>query len=242
MSGVDADAEAAARPPADSPYRIALYYVPESDEPLARAAADWLAGRVIDEPWPGWLDAPRRYGFHATLKAPFRVADGHSAEALAGWALGRAAGRASVPLPPLAPVWFDGFLALRPTEGDPGADSPLRCLADEWVAALDAWRAPLGASERARRRPERLTDVERRHLDRWGYPFVFETWRFHMTLSGPVPADMSQVARASVLDAAARHFGPALRGPLHIGALNLCAEPEPGAPFVRWRRLPLAGG
>ena len=31
------------------------------------------------------------------------------------------------------------------------------------------------------------------HLDRWGYPYVFEDFRFHMTLTGSLPSEQRTV-------------------------------------------------
>ena len=61
---------------------------------------------------------------------------------------------------------------------------------------LDPFRAPLTPSERARRRPEDLDPRRRALLDRWGYPHVFEAFRFHMTLTGRLADDAREAWRA----------------------------------------------
>src|SRR5690606_24575986 len=72
--------------------RYAIYFTPERDHPLTRKAAQWLGRDAFGgETLPPSSAAPlsaaevafqtaaaRRYGFHATLKAPFRLAEGTS--------------------------------------------------------------------------------------------------------------------------------------------------------------------
>jgi putative phosphonate metabolism protein len=132
---------------------------------------------------PDWRDLsqdPRKYGFHATLKAPMALADGKTeAELLAACESFAGTPR---PVPVIAPVVnsISGFLAVVPTE--PSAE--LERLAAECVSAFDSFRPPLTPEDRARRKPEKLTPRQCDYLDRWGYPYVMEEFRFHMTLTG----------------------------------------------------------
>jgi hypothetical protein len=86
------------------------------------------------------------------------------------------------PIPIITPVVnsISGFIAVIP--GQPSAE--LRRLAADCVTAFDPFRAPLSAEDRARRNPQRLTPRQVEYLDRWGYPYVMEEFRFHMTLTG----------------------------------------------------------
>jgi putative phosphonate metabolism protein len=132
---------------------------------------------------PDWRDLtedPRKYGFHATLKAPMALADGKTeAELLAAC---ESFAETPRPIPVITPVVnsISGFLAVVPTE--PSAE--LERLAAECVSAFDSFRAPLTPEDRARRNPEKLTPRQCEYLDRWGYPYVMEEFRFHMTLTG----------------------------------------------------------
>lgn len=217
--------------------RYALYFTPSDDDPLTRAAAAWLGrdaftGDAVARPAPDGLDPealarntaePRRYGFHATLVAPFRLrADADAAApALAADAVGAA--HAPFDIPRLALTRIGSFRALTPAS----PCAPLDALAAAAVDRFDAVRAPLGPAEIARRRPERLTPRQRAYLDRHGYPFVKDEFRFHMTLTGPVaPQEDARVTRA--LDV---HFLPLLDRSVRVDALALFVEPEPGAPF-----------
>ena len=171
-----------------TPHRLALYWAPEESDALHARASAWLGrdaatGAALSQPALGGLDIaeltadPRGYGLHATLKPPFRTAHGYAAAREATAAL--AARIAPFDLPPLAVFDLDGFLALRETAPCPA----LHAFADACVEGLDAQRAPLTEAEVARRRPERLSPMQREHLTRWGYPYVFEEWRFHVTLT-----------------------------------------------------------
>jgi putative phosphonate metabolism protein len=132
---------------------------------------------------PDWRDLtqdPRKYSFHATLKAPMALADGKTeAELLAACESFAGTPR---PVPVIAPVVnsISGFLAVVPTE--PSAE--LERLAADCVSAFDSFRAPLTPEDRARRNPAKLTPRQCDYLDRWGYPYVMEEFRFHMTLTG----------------------------------------------------------
>jgi putative phosphonate metabolism protein len=132
---------------------------------------------------PDWRDLtqdPRKYGFHATLKTPMALADGKTeAELLAACASFAETPR---PIPVIAPVVdsISGFIAVVPAE--PSAE--LQQFAADCVSAFDSFRASLAPEDRARRNPAKLSSRQREYLDRWGYPYVMEEFRFHMTLTG----------------------------------------------------------
>ena len=75
---------------------------------------------------------------------------------------------------------LDGFLALVPAE--PTAEIDL--LAADCVREFDRYRGDIGPDDRKRREAAALSDIEREYLERWGYPYVFDRFRFHMTLTG----------------------------------------------------------
>ena len=143
----------------------------------------FLSGVIEAEPdWRQLTEDPRKYGFHATLKAPITLAqDKMEAELLAACA---AFAEKPHRIPVIAPVVdaISGFIAVIPKQRSRELDQ----LAADCVVAFDAFRAPLTAEDRARRNPERLTERQRTYLDRWGYPYVMEEFRFHMTLTGRI--------------------------------------------------------
>jgi 2'-5' RNA ligase len=188
--------------------RYAIYFAPAADTALwsfgSRVlqydAASGLAipgfappGVTVDA-WSAMTERPRTYGFHATLKAPFTLQDRGEAElrdALDAFARTRAPVR-------LGPMRIDalpsgaggmGFVAMTPVAPPP----ELAALERDIVIGLDRFRAPLSSAERKARKPERLTERQRRYLDAYGYPYVLEDFRFHMTLSGEI-AEAATVA------------------------------------------------
>ena len=199
-------------------WRYAVYFAPPADHALWRAGCTWLgrdarAGQPAGSA-PEGRSEPWRYGFHATLKAPIQLREGHCETA---WldAVAAVAQRHQVfSLPPLQVALLSDFLALRPHD-EPAPGTPLRRLADDCVEALDVFRASLDDAQRARRRAALGPDPGGRRsaaLERWGYPHVFDDWRFHLTLSDPLPPGRG--ARAAMLSAATRHFSRALAEPL----------------------------
>ena len=176
--------------------RYAIYYVPTATDPLYRLGAevlgyDGFTGATLDFPadlrrladWFEITTDPRKYGFHATLKAPFALAPGHTdADLRKAFAAFTAPATARIPLIVNS---ISSFIAVIPAS--PSAE--LSALAQNCVEAFDRFRAPLTDHDRARRRPERLTDRQRAYLDRWGYPYVAEEFRFHMTLTGSLPRE-----------------------------------------------------
>jgi len=222
--------------------RLALYWAPEVGDPLHTAASRWL-GRDTEtgatypqSPLPG-VDIAEitaeagNYGFHATLKPPFHLATSYAAAREAAAQL--AARTAPFALPPLRVTDLRGFLALTESEPCPA----LQAFADDCVRALDAHRAPPTEAEIARRNPDRMNERQRGFLARWGYPYVFEEWFFHLTLSRRLTAE----EKAIVLPAAEAAVGEAAARPRIVRELCLFTQPQRGAPFLVAERLPLAG-
>ena len=217
--------------------RYAIYFTPPESDPLAHAAAQWLgrsafSGQPLERRDTGIMSAAelayltaaaRRYGFHATLKAPFHLAGDQSEaalrEALSAFCAGMNAFEVRLVLGRL-----DGFFAFVPETRNAALDA----LARDVVAAFEPFRAPLTDAEIARRGPEQLSPPQLLNLHRWGYPYVMDEFRFHMTLTGCVEEAGAPRARRAI----EAHFGPLLDEPVEIGGLALFVEPEPGAPFA----------
>ena len=125
---------------------------------------------------------------------------------------------------------LDRFLALVPSV----PCEPLHRIADRAVRELDGFRRPASAEELARRKSAGLSERQERNLADWGYPYVFEDFRFHMTLTERLPTTEADRFEA----AATEHFVPVLDAPILIDGLTLFAEPAPGAPFVAMRQFP----
>jgi len=214
--------------------RYAIYFTPSPLSPLARfgagvigydpaAAADvphlHLEGISARE-LAAATEAPRKYGFHATLMAPFHLGEHTESRLLEG--LDEFCSRLGpVRLGPLQVTMLGDFVALVPR----AAGAPLEALAGRCVEFFDAFRAPLGVEDLARRSNGRLSPRQRAYLDRWGYPYVFEDFRFHMTLTGPL------AARQHFLAALVKAFGPLADGVYDIDALSLMRQRNPDSRF-----------
>ena len=216
----------------DQMNRYAVYYVPPPG-PFAERAAAWLGrdlekGAFVPHPdLPGLprpiadlTEVPRKYGFHATLRAPFRPAEGVTAQQIA-----TTVAQLATALPPavcagLRPRDLHGFIALTP-EGD---TTGLEALCAEVVKATNPLRAPLTEAEIARRRPDALSLRQRDLLALWGYPFVMDEFQFHLTLTGPLDGPMMQ----GVLPVVQSHFAPVLPRPFVVRDLCVVGEDAAG--------------
>lgn len=226
-------------------HRYAIYLAPA--EPYRSFGSQWL-GRDADTDMPlalpgpmaprpsRWIEAPAHYGLHATLKPPFRLAEGTDAAMLDAaareFALSRPAFRAALALRALR-----GFVAWCLAEQDGEGVRQMHALADACVRDFDRFRAPATPAEVARRKPEGLTPPQRQMLQAWGYPYVFDTFTFHITLTGMLDAGEQQAALARLSSAA----GGLLASPLAVDAISVFAQPEPGAPFVAARHYGFDG-
>jgi len=225
--------------------RYAIYFVPAAQSALYQIGAALLGYDVYDGallPFPddlaaspdAWSDltrAPRLYGFHATLKAPFRLRPGRSAEELAAhFKTFAARTRAGVVIVP-ALRQIESFAALVPREPSAALDA----LAADCVQAFDEFRAPLSDEDRRKRLAAPLSAQHQANLERWGYPHVFEEFRFHMTLTGRIPPAQS----AEVLAYLRRKLITIEGRPLPIDRLALLCQPSPQAPFRLVASAPL---
>jgi Protein of unknown function (DUF1045) len=222
--------------------RVAVYYAPLPDDPLFVEAATWLGRDPASNapaPQPDLPDIaavtaePRVYGFHATLKPPMQLADGRQWSDMLQATTKMADRIAPFVLPALAISDVFGFLALRETTPCPA----LQALADACVAQLDPFRALPSDAELARRRRGGLTPQQDAMLVRWGYPYVFETWFFHMTLTRRLTVG----EKALYQPAAEQYFARAIAMPRRVTDICLFVQPAPGEPFVIAQRLKLRG-
>ncbi|MBT8409972.1 MAG: DUF1045 domain-containing protein [Alphaproteobacteria bacterium] len=209
--------------------RYAVYVTPRGG--LAKTGAAWLgwdlaAGRRVAQPEVPGLDAsaltqtPRKYGLHGTLKPPFHLAQGRSEAELQAALSALCRDLAPIALEGLEVAEMSGFVALRPI----GDKHGLATMAARIVEGLDAFRAPSTAAEVARRRAAPLTPEQDRLLRRWGYPYVMGAFRFHMTLTGPVPPQELGPVRAAL----AEMFAPVLPQPFAVEDLVLAGQGADG--------------
>lgn len=227
--------------------RYAVYFAPSAGGALWRFGSAWLGRDAETGAYPARPPAegfapqrldeltaePRRYGFHGTLKPPMALAPGRSEADLLAACAGFAASRTAFEAPPPRLAALGRFLALVPSAPSPELDA----LAADCVRAFDALRAPLTARELDRRRASGLSDRQDRHLRDWGYPYVMEEFRFHMTLTGGL--DAAERERLAVI--LERLTAPLSVEPLPVDAVALFVQREHGAPFRILARFPFRG-
>jgi hypothetical protein len=177
--------------------------------------------------------APARYGWHGTLVAPARCAQGITPEDVLHEALEWAQHHKAFELPVEAAA-LGRFVALRPANASGAA--AMAAVAADALLTLAPLRAVATESEKRRRLESELSARQRELLELWGYPYVLDEFRFHMTLSNSIDDDED---RAALL--AWWHEHALQLGPLEVDGAALFVEPEPGAPFVLWARLPFGG-
>ncbi|MCW1995966.1 putative phosphonate metabolism protein [Bradyrhizobium diazoefficiens] len=217
--------------------RYAIYFAAGADSALTRFGAkllgyDAYTGDEVPFPpealhvAPDWRDVsadPRKYGFHATLKAPMALTPGSTeAELMAACATFAETAR---PIPAIRPIvdTISGFIAVIPAE----PVDALQQLAADCAREFDSFRAALTAEDRARRKPAKLTERQRDYLDRWGYPYVMEEFRFHMTLTGRLDAER----RGPILEMLRTRFASLRLDTLAIDRLALFRQDETKARF-----------
>ncbi len=224
--------------------RYAIYYILPPG-PLAAFGAAWLGWDMEDGqpvPHPDLPDlprpvaeltaTPRKYGLHGTLKPPFRLAEGLDAAALTDAIDALAELARPVTLEALRLDQIGGFLALTPA----GDTDGLATLAASVVADLDPFRAPPPQAELDRRRAAGLTARQEALLRRWGYPYVMDEFRFHITLTGNLPQDVADQTAAVLAPALA----PMLPAPFVVDEVALVGERSDGF-FELIHRYPLSG-
>ena len=225
--------------------RHALYFAPRAGTRLAHFGDHWLgrdaeSGALLDQPGlEGWddarlrllTDAPRHYGFHGTLKPPFRLAQGYDSDMLRQALLGFAASRSAFEIHALQLQEIGNFLALTAR----GAVPALRDLADACVMEFDSYRAPPDAAEIAKRQAAGLTPRQQELLARWGYPYVLDEFRFHLSLTGPIE---DRQERARLAAALAPLVESIVSEPVPVGEVCLFVQPDRTTPFRLTDRFP----
>jgi hypothetical protein len=227
--------------------RYALYVTLPSEMPLARFGASALGyecegGAVVAQTVPAGLEqaavaaasaAPSRYGFHATIVAPFHLAPGSTRSDLVSALQSFAAARGPCVVGRLRLAVLSRFIALVPMAPAPAMST----FAADALAAFDEFRAPPSTADRERRIAAGLSARQLALLDRWGYPYVLEEFRFHMTLAGPLPAPNCERWLAAYQTA----FAPLAHHALVVDALSLLCQEQPDARFRLVQRQPLTG-
>lgn len=227
--------------------RFAVYYAPPPGSALEAFGRSWIGrdhvtGDAVEPPPVAGLSAarqreiaafPRAYGFHATLKAPFELRERRQRALLVEAVAAFAAERQPFAAPPLEIHGLSGFIAFK--LGAPSVE--MDRLAADCVTAFEPFRAPLRTADIERRRAGGLTERQDRYMLAFGYPYVFEEFRFHMTLTGR----LQDPERSAVLQALRALAAPLEGRPLPVDAICLYEQAGRDEPFVLTGRFPFSG-
>ncbi|MCY4316783.1 MAG: DUF1045 domain-containing protein [Roseovarius sp.] len=208
--------------------RFAIYFTP-APGPFADFGSAWLgwdADKGLAPPAPDLPDlpmsleeitkTPRKYGLHATVMPPFRLASGHEESEIEAALEEFCFKHGPVAIDRLKTMRMGRFLALVPHE----RNNRLNSLAAAAVEGFDAFRAPPAESEILKRGSGGLSANQRKMLELWGYPYVMDEFRFHITLTSKLPE--FQIERIG--NAIEPLFESRLPQPFEIDALSLTGE------------------
>ena len=232
------------KPASDTP-RFAIYFAPEIDSKLHSIGSQWLgrdssSGKSLKQPYIKGISSnyfcsvtktPRRYGFHATLKAPFRLNEDFTLMDLCSQ-IQRLSALSKTFYIKLKVRKFGNFIALMmdPTE------RKMQNLASKLVENLDYFRAPLHKEEIDKRRMSALTTSEDENLLNWGYPYVFNDFRFHITLTEKIQCKSD---RESIISAASSHFSGSLENTIKVSSISLFVQENSEANFLQIQQFAL---
>ena len=219
--------------------RHAIYYVPDPSSALHELGSSWLGRDVFsnavlpqpDDRLTGFTMDACRYGFHGTLKPPFRMKENVSIDVFEAALSNLANQHESFSVGPIELRMIDGFLALVPVD----ENVELSHLAADCVQQLDNFRTPPGEAEVRKRRAVGLTVTQDALLQRWGYPYVLEEFRFHMTLT----SCLSPEDAVWIHPLAQSYFKTVIGRPLQIDAITHMVEPDNGEALLVRQRMPL---
>jgi len=225
--------------------RYAICFTPPVGDPLSAAAASWLgrnvySGEPVEPPSIAGLSlseiafhtaAPRRFGFHAMIMAPFRLAPGTDESQLLKALMHFTSAETPFEIERMEVARVGHCWALAPQV----PSQVMHLLAGRIVQAFDRFRAPLGDEEIERSDPDRLTAPQFTNLHRWGDPFVMDEFRFHLKLTGLLNAAVERRLEAPLREL----FEPHLKEPLVVDSLALLIEEEAGAPMRVHSQHPL---
>ena len=217
--------------------RYAIYYTPAEGHPITRLGSEWLGrnaytgDRIKRREFPDITDddidrltsSPSHYGFHATMKAPFELKPDRTEAELVQHLHGFAQKQPVFDVN-LAVRSLGQFLALRLTSNY----DAMRALHEACVKDFDGFRAELSYDDIERRRKANLSPEQDARMLEWGYPYIFDDFRWHMTLSSRIVSESTRERLHALLE---DYFRPALMSPLRVDGIAVYRQVDRRAPF-----------
>ncbi|MDX2142947.1 MAG: DUF1045 domain-containing protein [Rhodospirillaceae bacterium] len=218
--------------------RYAVYFAPEPGSALEEFGQRWL-GRSGPPPIPGvgaervraLTENPRLYGFHGTFKPPFELNPATSEAALLEAARIFARSLSPIEIPPLEIAVIGKFIALTPAT----SSAALELLAAKCVRAFDGFRVTLTNEQAAFYRRNKLTVHQDQMLEHWGYPYVMEEFRFHMSLTERIDDIAERNAVMRVVESMAK---PVVGKPITVRDIVVFGQKKRGDAMTAIERIP----
>lgn len=223
--------------------RYALYFAPEPGSPLEEFGRRWLGrnGVPADMPPPEvpgisptrireLTDNARRYGFHGTLKPPFELPPRASREALLEAVRIFARGVSPIELPPLELAVIGKFIALTPIRSSVGLEN----LAALCVRTFEGFRKPLTDEQMAHYLRNKLTVHQTQMLEHWGYPYVMEEFRFHISITDRID---NESERAAMMKAVQHMTTGVVNKPIVVRDVAVFYQPDRDQPMEEIKRF-----
>jgi hypothetical protein len=225
--------------------RFAIYAAPRESSPWWQIWSEWLgrdAGTLTSMSPPSipgidpivmrsLLKEPSRYGLHATIKAPFRLNLNVDLDELKSRTQEIALQYEPFELD-LSLERLKNFFALTPVRDV----HLINQLAKHVVRDLDRFRLPLNEQDIAKRRLLGLSPHEDQMLLKWGYPYVMESFRFHISLTGRLDM-LDEGEENKVREAILKRLESLSKHPFIMDSLCLFEEPSSGADFLMTQRF-----
>jgi hypothetical protein len=220
--------------------RYAIYYAPEPGSPLHAFGQSWFSedpsnASIVTALNPERIkmlsENSRRYGFHGTLKPPFGLNPASNLDALLDAAHVFAKMVAPVEIPPLELAIIGKFIALTPVT----QSAALEKLSAACVRAFEAFRVPLTAEQLDSYKQNKLTVHQEQMLEHWGYPYVMEEFRFHISVTDRIE-DAQE--REEVIDALKKLAMPVLGRPTRLRELTVFSQKAINEPMIPIERIP----
>ncbi len=227
-----------------APPRYAIYYAPEPSTPLAQFGHAWLShtngaanaakittSRLDPARISALTESSRRYGLHGTLKPPFELNPVSTLDALIAAAKVFARSVAPVEIPPLELAVIGKFIALTPTS----QSAALEKLSAACVRAFEAFRMPLSEQQVSSYKHNKLTVHQEQMLENWGYPYVMEEFRFHISMTDRIDDDNE---REAVMENLQTLAAPILGHPIKITDITIFSQAARDEPMTEIARIP----
>ena len=224
--------------------RYAIYYAPSPETPLGKFGKAWLShtngaaaaakiasSRLDPARISAITESSRRYGLHGTLKPPFELNPATTLDALLAAARVFARIVTPVEIPPLELAIIGKFIALTPTS----QSAALEKLSAACVRAFEAFRMPLSDQQVANYKHNKLTVHQEQMLENWGYPYVMEEFRFHISLTDRIDDDEE---RQAVLENLQTLAAPILGHPNKINEITIFSQAARDEPMTEIVRIP----